>query len=78
MKHYKRLFFLFFLSIDGNEGYRTKTSKIIFYARTNHVLKKRIETDTEVRKNWEEALAVAKHQLEKPDLDKIDYLSLAT
>jgi hypothetical protein len=55
-----------------------KHQKLFFTPERITFLKKRIETDTEIRKNWEEALAVAKHQLQKPDLDKIDYLSLPT
>lgn len=78
MKHYKRLFFLFFLStLMGVSALAQKHQKLFFTPERISFLKKRIETDAEVRKNWEEALAVAKHQLEKPDLDKTDYLSLA-
>jgi hypothetical protein len=54
-----------------------KHQNLFFTPERITLLKKRIETDTEIRKNWEEAISVAKLQLQKPDLDKIDYLSLA-
>ncbi len=74
---YSLLFLGFLLIISTHHLVAQKHTKLFFTPERIALLKKRIATDPEIKKNWDDIYTTAEGLLSKPNLDKVDFLSLA-